>query len=88
LILVSKKEYTKWKDILSVLANGSEQKLQHRTYQFSAEELEQTRAKVELAEQARVLNRRVDSDDSRKWLVKEADEAGIILDEEPPARYE
>jgi superfamily II DNA/RNA helicase len=43
-ILVSKKEYSKWKDILSVLSKGtSEEKVQHKTYQFSVDQLEQTK---------------------------------------------
>lgn len=79
-MLVSKKEYSKWKDILSVLTKGSEDdKLKHLTYQFTVEQLDRTRQNVELAEKARVNNRRVDMDDSRKWLAKEANDADIML---------
>lgn len=83
IVLVAKKEYYRWKEIIEVVSKGKEE-IQPRVYQMELRRLDEAREKVELAEKARVSNKRVEVEESRKWLQKEADRAEIILDEKRP----
>jgi superfamily II DNA/RNA helicase len=84
IVLVAKKEYTRWKEILTVVTKNQED-LQPKIFQMEVKRLDEARDRVDLAEKARINNRRVEADGGQKWLQKEADMADIILDQKKPS---
>ena len=80
LIIVSKAEYSKWKEIQKVIQESNVPN--HHTFLPESKKVDRFIEDIKIADQAYLNNKEVSKEDNKVWLKKEADEAEIILDEE------